>query len=244
MLRNSLWRVVVATLILSLHSHSVAAIAESKLRISITKTHAFLNGYIPGDRATLGDEWTLRVKVIDDDGDPASGSQIRIYRAKKSLVFARANSKGIAILQLPITKLGVNSLRIVAKDDDPQGSGELLLNFEVENPILERNPVAKPEGFYKNSNQSLSDLYAVDISFLISKGCSRYWSIEPQFWPFAESDEIPKWGFTRIPRADQAKIDPLLSDTYKGWSLHPSSEDGSPLMIICDLKGRLVIFNR
>ena len=56
-------------------------------------------------------------------------------------------------------------------------------------------------------------------------------------------EENQKWGFTRIPRADQGQVDPFLSDSYKGWSLHPSSEDGTPLMIVCDVKGRLVIFN-
>lgn len=218
--------------------------ADNALAIKMEVTNSYLNGFKPGKIATLGDEWTLSVRVRDDEGDPAAGSEIRIYRGKKQIAFGRSNSKGIAKIQLPITRIGVNSLRVVAKDSNPNASGESGFEFDAVQPVMQPSVFSRPTGFFKDPQRLLNEHYATNVPSLIQTGCRRYWMIESNAWPFAEAEEIQKWGFTALPRNDQAKIDPLLSDSYKGWALAPMTDDGSAPLIICDISGVLNLFNR
>lgn len=68
--------------------------------------------------------------------------------------------------------------------------------------------------------------------------------IESNDCPLAEAEEIQKRGSTVLPRKDQSKIDPLLSDSYKEWALAPICDDGSVPLLICDMSGVLNLFNR
>lgn len=217
--------------------------ADNALAIRIDVSHSFLNGFKPGKTATLGDEWTLSVRVRDDDGDPAAGSEVRIYRGKKQIAFGRASSKGIAKIQLPITKIGSNSLRVVAKDTNPTSVGETNLEFEVVQPVFQPSVFSRPSGFFKDPQRTFMDNFATNVPAIMQSGCKRYWMIEATTWPFSEAEDIQKWGFIALPRADQSKIDTLLSDTYKGWAFTPSSDDGTAPLLICDIAGVLNLFN-
>ena len=218
--------------------------ADNSLTLKINVSHSFLNGFKPGKTATLGDEWTLSVRVRDDEGDPAAGSEVRIYRGKKQIAFGRSKSKGIAKIQLPITRLGANSLRVVAKDTNPTAVGETSFDFDVVQPIIQPSVFSRPSDFYKNPQSVLVDHFATNVPLLTQSGCMRYWIIESNAWPFAVLEEIQKWGFISLPRIDQSKSDPLLSDSYKGWALAHISDDGSAPLLICDISGVLNLFNR
>lgn len=233
------------TYALSVFGGLIPARADNKLALKIDVSHSYLNGFKPGKIATLGDEWTVSVRVRDDEGDPAAGSEVRIYRGKKQIAFGRSSSKGIAKIQLPITKIGSNSLRVVAKDSNPTAIGEANLEFETVQPVLQTSAFSIPSGFYKDPQTTLGgDYVATNVPALIQIGCKRYWSIESYFWPFSEAEDIQKWGFTPLPRVDQSKIDTLLSDSYKGWAIGRMSDDGSAPLLICDIAGVLNLFNR
>lgn len=233
-----------STLFLTIIGSASPAGADNVLAIKIDIAHSYLNGFKPGKTATLGDEWTLAVKVRDEVGDPAAGSEIRIYRGKKQIAFGRSNSKGISRIQLPITRLGSNSLRVVARDTNPTSVGEVSLDFDVVQPITQTSVLSRPSNFFKDSRMSLVEQFATNVPVLIQTGCKRYWVVESNAWPFAEAEEIQKWGFTALPRIDQSKIDTLLSDTFKGWAVTGISDDGTAPLIICDISGVLNIFNR
>lgn len=233
-----------STLFLTIIGSASPAGADNVLAIKIDIAHSYLNGFKPGKTATLGDEWTLAVKVRDEVGDPAAGSEIRIYRGKKQIAFGRSNSKGISRIQLPITRLGSNSLRVVARDTNPTSVGEVSLDFDVVQPITQTSVFSRPSNFFKDSRMSLVEQFATNVPVLIQTGCKRYWVVESNAWPFAEAEEIQKWGFTALPRIDQSKFDTLLSDTFKGWAVTGISDDGTAPLIICDISGVLNIFNR
>jgi len=233
-----------STLFLTIIGSASPAGADNALAIKIDVAHSYLNGFKPGKTATLGDEWTLSVRVRDDDGDPAAGSEVRIYRGKKQIAFGRASSKGIAKIQLPITKIGSNSLRVVAKDTNPTSVGETNLQFEVVNPVFQPSVFSRPSGFFKDPQRTFIDIFATNVPAIMQSGCKRYWMIEATTWPFSEAEDIQKAGFIALPRADQSKIDTLLSDTYKGWAFAPPSDDGTAPLLICDIAGVLNLFNR
>ena len=233
------------TYALSVFGGLIPARADNKLTLRIDISNSYLDGFKPGKIATLGDEWTISVRVRDDEGDPAAGSEVRIYRGKKQIAFGRSSSKGIAKIQLPITKIGSNSLRVVAKDSNPTAIGEANLEFETVQPVLQTSAFSLPSGFFKDPQRMLGgDYVAANIPALIKIGCKRYWSIESTFWPFSEAEDIQRWGFTPLPRVDQSKIDTLLSDSYKGWAFEGINDDGSARLLICDIAGVLNLFNR
>jgi hypothetical protein len=232
------------TLFLAILGSAHPAGAENTLAIKIDITNSYLNGFKPSKTATLGDEWTISVRVRDNEGDPAAGSEIRIYRGKKQIAFGRSNSKGISKIQLPITRLGSNSLRIVARDTNPNSVGEVSLDFDVLQPVMQTSVFSRPPNFFKDPQRALVEHFATNISSLMQTGCRRYWVVDANTWPFAEAEEIQKWGFTTLPRNDQSKIDSVLSDSYKGWALTPMSDDGTAPLLICDISGVLNLFNR
>jgi len=233
---------LLSALWLSIFAHPVAN-AESKLTVKITMSHSYLNGFKPQQIATLGDEWTISARVLDDEGDPAAGSEIRIYRGKKQIAFGRTNSKGRANIQLPITRLGSNSLKVSVKDSNPPASAEANLEFQVVRPKIEPSVLSQPSGFFKDPRRDFADIFATNVPALIQSGCKRYWTIEPSAWPFAELEEIQKWGSTVLPRPDQSKIDSLTSESFKGWAMNGANDDGSAPLIICDIAGVLTLFN-
>jgi hypothetical protein len=218
--------------------------AESKLTVRIEIKHLYLNGFKPQQIATLGDEWTIFARVRDDEGDPAAGSEVRIYRGKKQIAFGRTNSKGRASIQLPITRLGLNSLKVTIKDSNPAASAEANLDFEVVRPNIQTSVLSQPSEFFKEPQKNSEDtFFATNIPVLIQSGCKRYWTIEPSAWPFAEGEEIQKWGSTSLPRVDQSKIETMLTESFKGWAFTGAVNDGSAPLIICDIAGVLTLFN-
>lgn len=218
--------------------------AAGILKIVITKQHSYLNGYKPADKAFIGDEWTLRLKVTDEDGDPAAGAIARIYRGAKSLGSGRVNSKGVIRLSLPITKLGQNSLRIVVTDDDPKSKGEVAFSFIALNPDTIVNPVEEliAKNFYLRPSEPEARVLVVNVPRLQEAGCIKYWMILPDYevtWPFSDSDITSMTGSMNIPSGDQAKLDILLLANYKGWRFIPD-----PLQSLICLKsnGNLAVF--
>jgi hypothetical protein len=196
--------------------------AAGTLRLVITKQHSYLNGYKPAEKAFIGDEWTLRLKAIDDDGDPAAGAIARIYRGTKTLVSGRVNCKGIVLLSLPITKLGQNSLKIVVVDDDPKSRGEVTFNFVASNPDTIANPVDEliAKNFYLRPPVPEAQVLALSVPKLQEAGCIKYWMIFPDdevTWPFSDSEKTSMTGNMNIPSRDQSKLDSLLLPNYKGW---------------------------
>ena len=218
--------------------------AAGILKIVVTKQHSYLNGYKPADKAFIGDEWTLRLKATDEDGDPAAGAIARIYRGAKSLASGRVNSKGIILLSLPITKLGQNSLRIVVTDDDPKSKGEVAFNFIASNPDTIVNPVEEliAKNFYLRPSAPEAQVLALSVPKLREVGCIKYWTIYPDdaaTWPFSDSDKTSMTGSMNIPSGDQAKLDNLLLPNYKGWRFI-----SDPLQSLICLKsnGNLAVF--
>ena len=218
--------------------------AAGILKIVVTKQHSYLNGYKPADKAFIGDEWTLRLKATDEDGDPAAGAIARIYRGAKSLASGRVNSKGIILLSLPITKLGQNSLRIVVTDYDPKSKGEVAFNFIASNPDTIVNPVEEliAQNFYLRPSAPEAQVLALSVPKLREVGCIKYWTIYPNdaaTWPFSDSDKTSMTGSMNIPSGDQAKLDNLLLPNYKGWRFI-----SDPLQSLICLKsnGNLAVF--
>ena len=218
--------------------------AAGILKIVVTKQHSYLHGYKPADKAFIGDEWTLRLKATDEDGDPAAGAIARIYRGAKSLASGRVNSKGIILLSLPITKLGQNSLRIVVTDDDPKSKGEVAFNFIASNPDTIVNPVEEliAQNFYLRPSAPEAQVLALSVPKLREVGCINYWTIYPDdaaTWPFSDSDKTSMTGSMNIPSGDQAKLDNLLLPNYKGWRFI-----SDPLQSLICLKsnGNLAVF--
>jgi len=199
-----------------------AADAAGTLRLVIAKQHSYLNGYKPAEKAFIGDEWTLRLKAIDEDGDPAAGAIARIYRGTKTLVSGRVNSKGIVLLSLPITKLGQNSLKIVVVDDDPKSRGEIPFNFMASNPDTIINPIEEvmAKNFYLRPSDPEAPVLALSVPKLQEAGCIKYWMIFPDYevtWPFSDSEKTSMTGNMNIPNGDQSKLDSILLPNYKGW---------------------------
>ncbi len=217
--------------------------AESKLVVKLNVIHSYLNGFKPEKVATLGDEWTISIRARDDEGDPAAGSEVRIYRGKKQIAFGRVNSKGIANVQLPITRVGQNSLKVTVRDSNPVAAAELNLEFQVVRPKILPSVLSQPLGFWKDPQRTFVDNFATNVPALIQTGCKRYWIIESNAWPFAELEEIQKWGPVNLPRGDQAIIDTLTSESFRGWALASSMDDGTAPLIICDIAGVLNLFN-
>jgi hypothetical protein len=222
------------------------AVAEASggLKLVITKEHGYLNGYKPAERAFIGDEWNLRLKVTDEDGDPAAGAVARIYRGSKTLASGRINSKGITRLSLPITKLGKNSLRIVVIDDDPKNKGEAVFTFNAVNPDTIVNPVEEviAKNFYQRPSELEAQVLALNVPQLREAGCIRYWMIYPDYeatWPFADSEITSLTGNMNIPSGDQAKLDSILLPNYKGWRAIP---DQLQSLICIKSNGNLAVF--
>lgn len=237
-------RVLALPLSLLLFVFIPVADASGILKLVITKQHGYLNGYKPTDQAFVGDEWNLRVKAIDEDGDPAAGAIARIFRGNKTLASGRVNSKGIILLSLPITKLGQNSLRIVVADENLKNKGEAVLNFFASNPEPIVNPVEEviAKNFYQRASDPQAQVFALSVPKLQEAGCVKYWIIYPDYevtWPFAESEKTSMTGNSNIPSVDQAKLDSILLPNYKGWRFIPN-----PLQSLICMKsnGNLAVF--
>jgi hypothetical protein len=235
---------VISTLVVTSSISQFSAHATGLLKLTVTKQHSYLNGYKPGEKAFLGDEWTLKVKATDEDGDPAAGAIARIYRGSKTLSSARISSKGIAVLTLPITKIGQNSLKVIVTDDDPKNRGESSLNFIVVNPDVLTNPVLNilAKDFYLNTSDPSISILTLNVPKLQSEGCIKYWMIFPDFevtWPFSESDVMSMTGNMSIPNGDQSKLDSILQPMYKGWRF---IQDPLEVLICLKVNGNLAIF--
>lgn len=235
---------VIAALVAASSLSQFSARAVGLLKLTITKQHSYLDGYKPNEKAFLGDEWTLRVKATDEDGDPAAGAIARIYRGSKTVSSARLSSKGIALLALPITKIGQNSLKVTVTDDDPKNWGESFFNFNALNADVLTNPVLSllVNNFYLNASDPTVTILALNVPKLQTEGCIKYWMILPGYevsWPFSESDVTSKTGSMNIPNGDQSKLDSILQPIYKGWRL---IQDTLQVLICLKVNGNLAIF--
>ena len=114
------------------------AIQKLKVSVEIAESHPFLPGYEFGTSGTLGDVWGLDVEVLDADGDPAEGSIVRIYLGKKSVGTGRVGFNGVAKVKLNLNKLGVQTFKLVAVDDDPSSKGESTFKLKVNEPKVVR----------------------------------------------------------------------------------------------------------
>ncbi len=114
------------------------AIEKLKVSVEIAESHPFLPGYEFGTSGTLGDVWGLDVEVLDADGDPAEGSIVRIYLGKKSVGTGRVGFNGVAKVKLNLNKLGVQTFKLVAVDDDPSSKGESTFKLKVNEPKVVR----------------------------------------------------------------------------------------------------------
>ena len=157
---------------------------------------------------------------------------------------AFVSSKGIALLTLPITKIGQNSLKVVVTDDDPKNRGESSVIFSVLNPDVLTNPVTNllAKDFYLKSSDPSATILALNVPKLQTEGCVKYWVIFPDFessWPFSESDSTSKTGSMSIPSGDQSKLDSILQPIYKGWRF---MQDPLQVLICLKVNGNLAIF--
>ena len=108
------------------------------VNVEVAEDHPFLPGYVFGKSGTLGDVWELDVEVLDADGDPAEGAIVRIYLGTKSVGTARVGFNGVAKVKLNLNKLGVQTFKIVASDDDPSSKGESIFKLKVNEPKIAR----------------------------------------------------------------------------------------------------------
>ena len=114
------------------------AIEKLDLNVEVAEDHPFLPGYVFGKSGTLGDVWELDVEVLDADGDPAEGAIVRIYLGKKSVGSDRVGFNGVAKVKLNLNKLGVQTFKLVASDDDPSSKGESIFKLKVNEPKIAR----------------------------------------------------------------------------------------------------------
>jgi hypothetical protein len=137
--------------------------------------HPFLPGYKFGTSGTLGDVWNLDVEVLDTDGDPAEGAVVRVYLGKKSVGTSKVGSNGIAEVRLMLNKVGVQTFKVTASDNEPSGKGETLFKLKVNEPKIVRvfTPVKVCEG-----SKCLTVLRP-NPQLIMDSGCNdvyRYWT--------------------------------------------------------------------
>jgi hypothetical protein len=237
--------------------------AIEKLRISVetSESHPFLPGYEYGSTGTLGDVWALDVKVLDADGDPAEGAIVRIHLGKKSVGTGRVGFNGVAEVKLILNKLGVQTFKVVASDDDPASKGESVFKLKVIEPKIVRvfTPIKVCE------NNLCETKLRPNPQLIMDVGCNdvnRYWTsytteviknmehgagfVAPATWPFTTTKRIgtmfARWsGSTEFPLArwiiDQATVPEGDDQDMRGFY-----DESLGTQTLCQtVKGALVI---
>jgi hypothetical protein len=209
------------------------AIDKLDVIVSVGENHPYLPGYQFGTSGTLGDVWNLDVEVLDNEGDPAEGAMVRVYLGKKSVGTSKVGSNGIAEVKLMLNKVGVQTFKVVASDNDPSGKGESMFKLRVNEPKIARvfTPAKNCEG-----SKCLTVLRP-NAQLIMDAGCNdvyRYWtsytaesiknggdlfnipqSVTQATWPFVKAKkqgpmDVPWAGTTDWPFAqwiiDQATI--------------------------------------
>ena len=166
---------IVSTLMLISAIYPSYAIEKLELFVNVGEEHPYLPGYQFGNSGTLGDVWNLEVEVLDTDSDPAEGAIVRVYLGKKSVGSSKVGSNGIAEVRLMLNKVGIQTFRVVASDNDPSGKGEAIFRLKVNEPKIVRvfNPVKVCEGskcltVLRPNPQSIMDAGCNDVY--------RYWT--------------------------------------------------------------------
>jgi len=220
----------ILTLLLLLISSPSFAIQKLRIRVQTSESHPFLPGYGFGTSGTLGDVWALDVKVLDADGDPAEGAIVRIHLGKKSVGTGRVGFNGVAEVKLNLNKLGVQTFKVVASDDDLASKGESVFKLKVIEPKIVRvfTPIKVCE------NNLCETKLRPNPQLIMDLGCNdinRYWTsytteaikkmdhsagfVAPATWPFTTTKNrgpmIARWlGSTEFPLArwiiDQAAV--------------------------------------
>lgn len=196
---------IVSALMLTTAIYPSYAIEKLDLIVSVGEDHPFLPDYQFGTSGTLGDVWSLDVEVLDTDGDPAEGASVRVYLGKKSVGTGRVDFNGVAKVKLNLNKLGVQTFKVVASDNEPSGKGETIFKLRVNEPKIARvfTPVKVCE-----ESKCLTVLRP-NPQLIMDAGCNdinRYWAsytteamknggdffqdpqlVPPATWPFTTS---------------------------------------------------------
>ena len=227
---------IVSALMLTSAIYPSYAIEKLDLIVTVGEDHPFLPGYKFGTSGTLGDVWNLDVEVLDTDGDPAEGAIVRVYLGKKSVGTSKVGSNGIAEVRLMLNKVGIQTFKVVASDNEPSGKGETIFKLKVNEPKLVRvfTPVKVCEG--ANTTKCGNKLRP-NPQLIMDAGCNdvyRYWTsytteaiknggdffqdpklVPPATWPFTTTKKrgpmFAMWsGSTEFPFAqwliDQATV--------------------------------------
>lgn len=204
---------VLSTILLTLISALVVlitnpAIASQKLGINVSVgEHPYLSEYEAGKIASLGDQWNFEIQVLDSDGDPAEGATVRIYNGSKSIGTGKVQSEGFAYIKVGFTKVGNQSLKIVATDNEPAGKGESTIQVKVQKPQTIK---ALPKVWAENLDSPDDSKYVLrpDVKLIMQNGCSDYgkywWSFPAKYmksigeplmasWPFVSTKSKGTW---------------------------------------------------
>lgn len=198
-----------STILLITAQPANAAVDKLELRIEVGE-HPYLEGYEFGKTGALGDLWILEVEVLDSDGDSAEGAKVRIYNGKKSVGSGLVDFNGIAKIKLPLSKLGVQNLRIVASDDDPSGKGEAKFKLEVVTP---RNlqVQSKVIGIQESDPDDVS--VVLDGQVMLNAGCKdmdKLWaSPSDESRRMSGGDDIATWPFIKSKKKILLNRNPL-----------------------------------
>ena len=190
------------------------AIEKLDLNVEVAEDHPFLPGYVFGKSGTLGDVWELDVEVLDADGDPSEGAIVRIYLGKKSVGSARVGFNGVAKVKLNLNKLGVQTFKLVASDDDPSSKGESIFKLKVNEPKIAR--VFTPVKVCEDDKCEVN--LRPNPQLIMDAGCNdseRYWAgYTPEATKKLET-YIPGLAFATWPFTTTKKRGPM-SASYAG----------------------------
>lgn len=173
-MRRALVGIVSALMLISAIYPSYA-VEKLELIVSVGEEHPFLPGYQFGTSGTLGDVWNVDVEVLDTDGDPAEGAIVRFYLGKKSVGTSKVGSNGVAEVRLMLNKVGVQTYKVIASDNDPSGKGEAIFKLRVNEPKIVRvfTPVKVCE------DTKCRTLLRPNPQLIMDAGCNdvtRYWT--------------------------------------------------------------------
>lgn len=165
---------IVSALMLISAIYPSYAIGKLELIVSVGEEHPFLPGYQFGTSGTLGDVWNVDVEVLDTDGDPAEGAIVRFYLGKKSVGTSKVGSNGVAEVRLMLNKVGIQTYKVIASDNDPSGKGEAIFKLRVNEPKIVRvfTPVKVCE------DTKCLTVQRPNAQLIMDAGCNdatRYW---------------------------------------------------------------------
>ena len=200
---------IVSTLMLVSAIHPSYAIEKLDLIVSVDEDHPFLPGYQFGTSGTLGDVWSLDVEVLDTDGDPAEGAIVRVYLGKKSVGTGRVSFNGVAKVKLNLNKLGVQTFKVVASDNDPSGKGETIFKLKVNEPKIVRvfTPIKVCE------DTKCLTVLRPNPQLIMNAGCNDVY----RYWTSYTAESIKNGGHIfQIPESVTQATWPFISTKKRG----------------------------